>query len=222
MTNSNFKWLCAQDLQQQFRVTSNILEADVDRAVSDAYLFDVVPRTSDAMMAAIKEVLITNPNTWNKNASYVTGNYVRLDGVYWACLVDNNDSLPATDNDDWYAIELMAHWTDKVKPYFVSCAYLRLLRWHGANITQFGISETTPENSTLASDKRRGELAADVESKIAVYLAIMNKAFGAVNGVFDDVTYTTDCGDATTPQSGPQFLSVGVNRTKSTRTWLHD
>lgn len=209
-------WLNKEDFGKYVQLTVNLESRLIDPHISDAYLFDVVPVLSDTMMDAIKAVLDINPIQWSKNTTYAVGDKVFYDGVYYSCAVVNTDSLPTSSNTNWEQIDLMTFWLEYVKPYFVLSAYSRFLLWHGANITQFGTRQINEDTSTEISDKRRGELMADIRNKINTYLSRLNKKFSSVNGVFDGVTYTVDCEDNTTPTRGATIWGVGaLGKTKN-------
>lgn len=202
--STQFKWLTKEDFGKYVQMTVNIEDRFVDTSVSDAYLFDVVPVLSDSMLAAMQTILEINPIQWSRTKSYVVGNKVFSDGIYYNCIVNNSDSQPTSSNTDWEEIELMTFWTDYVKPYFILSAYSRFLLWQGANITQYGIVQPLESNgvSQPITDKWRGELLSDVKSKINIYLSRLEKQFDTVRGVFDGVTYTVDSDDNTEPTRG--------------------
>lgn len=223
MINSNFKWLGVQDIRAMFRIAEQTPEPDIDRAVSDAYLFDVEPKMGNTLLTAVRAVLQEKHAHWNKDKTYAEDAITIYDGTYWKCLVENTNSLPATDNTNWAELELLTFWTNYIRPYFVASAYKRWLLWHGANATQFGLTEITVENSEKVSDKRRAELLADVNNKAEVYNARMNKEFSDTDGEFDGTTYTYDDVDVIRPQSGPQILGVGAfNKSKRTYNGCND
>jgi len=94
-------------------------------------------------------------------------------------------------------------------------AYSRFLLWHGANVTQFGTRQINEETSVEISDKRRGELLAEVRNEINVYLSRLNKNFNSVKGIFDGVTYAIDCGDNTKSTRGFNVWGVGEKKPKN-------
>jgi len=77
-----------------------------------------------------------------------------------------------------------------IKPYLILGAYSKFLLWHGNNISQFGIRNNNEDTSTEVSDKRKGELIADVEHRTNKYLAIMNRELFLANYTFDGTVYT--------------------------------
>ena len=89
----------------------------------------------------------------------------------------------------------MTFWSEYVKPYFMCCAYYRFLTWHGANVTQFGSRQINEDTSAEISDKRRGELMADISGKRDIFYARLSKRFNEANQSFDGVTYSFDAYD---------------------------
>ena len=211
---NQFKWLTKEDFGQYAQMTVNIDERFIDSAVNDALNFDLVPVVSDSMLDAVRAVLEINPIQWSRTKTYIIGNKVFSDGIYYLCLVGNSDSEPTSANTDWAEIELMTFWTNYIKPYFVMSAYSRFLLWHGANITQFGARQINEDTSTEITDKRRGELLADIKGKVNIYLSRLNKEFARVRGIFDSVTYTIDADDNTEPTRGTNIWGVGYPNRK--------
>lgn len=207
-----FKWLNIQDISNLFKITENTPQKEVDRAVNDAYDMDIIPVLSDTLMAAIKDILEGNVKQWNRLTTYVTGDKVFYNGVYYSAVTGSTGEAPA--NAKWEEIELMTFWGEYVKKYFAACVYYRLMLWQGVNVTQYGVVNVTEETSQQISDKQRGDIMADIRGKRDIYLARLNKKFSDVGGEFDGVTYATDCEDNSTPNQGVQVWAVGVNRVK--------
>lgn len=86
--------------------------------------------------------------------------------------------------------ELQSFLDTYIKPYLILGAYAKFLLWHGNNISQFGIRNNNEDTSTEVSDKRKGELIADVEHRANKYLAIMNRELFLANYTLDGVVYT--------------------------------
>lgn len=91
--------------------------------------------------------------------------------------------------------QLIAFYEAYVKPVLVLNAYRRFLLVHGINITQFGSRVNNEETSNEISDKRRGEIMADAESKANVYLAKMSAALKAASYTYDTIVYQYACAD---------------------------
>jgi len=191
--NINFKWLTPFDLKGRFKITENVPQKDFDIAVRDAFNFDIATALSDDMMEDIKEVLETNPIQWSGAKAYVIDDIVVYDGVFYKSLGSHTGSLPPSVN--WSEIQLLTFWTDFVKPYFEACAYYRFLLWHGANVTQYGSRQNNEDTSIEISDKRKGELLADIKGKQDILLARLTKRFSDVNGTLDGVQYEYDIDD---------------------------
>lgn len=194
---SNFKWLTVYDIKGVFKISENIPEADIEAAVSDAYNFDMLTTLPDSMFDDIKSILEINPIQWSSNKSYVVGNKVFFDGVYYNCLVNNTDSEPSASNTDWEVIELMQFWLNYVKPFFISKAYSRFFLWHGANVTQYGTTEVIGEERQSISAQKKAELMADIDGKCDIYLGRLTKYFKNVNQTFDGTLYELDTDDST-------------------------
>lgn len=209
-------WLNKEDFGKYVQLTVNLESRLIDPIINKTYLFDVVPVVSDAMMDAIKAVLDINPIQWSKNTTYVAGDKVFSDSIYYICVTGNTDSLPTSSNTNWAEIQLMTFWLNYVKPYFILSAYGRFLFWHGANITQFGIRQNNEDSSVEITPERKAELLAETRNEVNIFLSRLNKKFSSVNGVFDGVTYTVDCGDNTTPTRGANIWGVGaLGKTKN-------
>ena len=86
--------------------------------------------------------------------------------------------------------ELKLFLDDYIKPYLICGAYEKFLLWHGANISQFGLRQNNEDTSDEISDKRRGELLADIRRKTNTYQSIMNRELKVSNYTFDGTIYT--------------------------------
>lgn len=214
MSSVNFKWLTKADFRGKFKMHDNINEDDIDIAVNDAYLFDVLPTLPDELMADIQDILKINPIQWVATKSYTVGDKVFYDGVYYSCVNANNNSQPSGSNTDWAEIKLMTFWTNFVKPYFECCAYYRFLLWHGANVAQFGLRQNQEETSQELSDKRKGELLADISGKKDIYLARLTKEFANSGNKFDSITYVFDSDDTQKLNQGIRVWGVGKTSKK--------
>lgn len=219
----NFKWLSVFDLKGRFKITENLPEKDFDIAVKDSYDFDVVTSLPDSLMDDIKSVLQINPIQWSASKTYSIGDKVFYDGVYYSAADTNTDSAPTALNTDWEEIQLMTFWTDYVKPYFMCCAYYRFLLWHGTNITQFGARQNNEETSVEITDKKKGELMADISGKKDIFYARLSKKFNDMNQTFDGVTYSYDVYDNQNLTKGVRIWGLGKrkpNRCCDTDKWI--
>jgi len=221
----NFKWLSVEDFKGRFKITENIPTKDLDIAINDSFDFDVLTTLPDEMLNDIKDVLLINPIQWKASKAYVVGDKVNYDGVYYVALENSTGSLPASDNADWQEIALMSFWTDYVKPFFMCCAYYRFLLWHGANITQYGSRQNTEDTSQELTDKRKGELLADISGKKDIFLARLTKAFKDAANTFDGVTYQYDSTDTKELNQGVRIWGQNGKRKricndKNNSQWL--
>jgi len=205
----NFKWLSVFDLKGRFKLTENVPVKDFEIAVQDAFTFDLLVSLPDELLTDIRDVLEVNPIQWNKNKSYVLNDIVNYDGVYYKSLGSNSDSMPPSA--DWEEMERMTFWTNFVKPYFECAAYYRFILWHGANFTQFGVRQNNEETSNEITDKRKGELMADVSQKRDMLMARMSKRFNDVAGEFDGVTYELDSDDVQSSE-GVRIWGLGKKK----------
>lgn len=210
MSEINFKWLTRFDFSDSFKMNDNIPEQAITTAVNDAYNYDVITTLPDALMEDIKEILLSNPKQWTKSAIYSVGDKVIYDGVYYRAAVSNDNSQPSLSNTDWEVIQLMQFWTGYVKPYFQACAYYRFFVWHGANVTQFGARQNNEDTSQEISDKRKGELLADISGKKDINLARLTKRFNDVLFTLDGIVYEYDNGDTQKPNQGVRIWGVGA------------
>lgn len=108
--------------------------------------------------------------------------------------------------------QLAAFWLNHLKPYFAYKWYYRFLNWHGTNITPFGARANKEETSDEITDKRRGELMADVNKKADIYMLRVNKALNDANYTFDSVVYTEDLLDDIRPQRRMRIYSTGYTK----------
>lgn len=219
----NFKWLSVEDFKGRFKITEHIPEKDLDIAINDSFDFDVLTTLPDALMDAVKVNLLINPIQWSASKAYSIGNKVNYDGVYYIALDTNTNSKPP--NTDWEEIELMTFWSEYVKPYFMCCAYYRFLFWHGANVTQYGTRQNNEDTSQELTDKRKGELLADISGKKDIFLARLTKAFNVAQNTFDGVTYTYDSTDTTELNQGVRIWGQKATRKricndKNNSAWL--
>lgn len=115
-------------------------------------------------------------------------------------------------NDDFYTDlmdnlstkpQLTALFNDYVKPYLVLTAYYKFLLWHGANVSQYGVRQNSEGTSEEITDKRRGELLGDIQSKINVYLNKFKDRLHDDNYTYDSVVYDW-FGDCDKIQMKPQ------------------
>lgn len=221
----NFKWLSVEDFKGRFKITENIPTKDLDIAINDSFDFDVLTTLPDEMLSDIKDVLLINPIQWKASKAYVVGDKVNYDGVYYIALENNTGSLPSSDNTDWQEIALMTFWTNYVKPFFMACAYYRFLLWHGANITQYGARQNNEDTSQELTDKRKGELLADISGKKDIFLARLTKAFNDASNTFDGVTYAYDSTDTKDLNQGVRIWGQNGKRKricndKNNSQWL--
>jgi hypothetical protein len=82
-----------------------------------------------------------------------------------------------------------------IKPYLIFTAYYKFMLWHGANVSQFGTRQNQEDTSQEISDKRRGELLGDIQSKINIYLSRLKDKLKDDDYTYDSVVYDwfNDC-----------------------------
>lgn len=220
--NINFKWLSVEDFKGRFKITENIPAKDLDIAVNDAYEFDVLTALPDTLMDAIKEILLINPIQWSASKTYAIGDKVKYDGTYYVALDSNTNSMPTVLNSDWEELQLMTFWTDYVQPYFMCCSYYRFLNWHGANVTQYGVRQNNEDTSNEVTDKRKGELMADIAGKQDIFLARLTSYFNGVNQTLDEVAYAYDSKDSQELTKGVRIWGVKKRSPKTFRDCCPD
>ena len=105
--------------------------------------------------------------------------------TFYTDLMDNLATKP----------ELTSLFDEYVKPYLVFTAYYKFLLWHGANISQYGVRQNNEGTSEEISDKRRGELLGDIQSKVNVYLNKLKDKLHDDEYTYDGVVYDwfNDC-----------------------------
>ena len=99
--------------------------------------------------------------------------------VMYTDLMNNLDSKP----------ELTTLFNEYIKPVLVLTAYYKFILWHGRNISQFGIRQNNEDTSEEISDKARGELMADVQSRKSAYLNVLKDKMDEDNYTYDSVEY---------------------------------
>lgn len=104
--------------------------------------------------------------------------------------------------------ELQGLLDDQVTPYLICCAFSRFLLWTGRNISQFGIRVNAEDTSTEVSDKARAELIADIENKMAYYLAEFKKALKEADYTFDGTLYNFDSCEVSKPKRNFKIRAV--------------
>jgi hypothetical protein len=86
-----------------------------------------------------------------------------------------------TDLKDFYNSYFKQVWS--------YAAYIRFLKWHGNNVTQFGLATVNDESTTIVSDKTRGVLINSTERDYEVYLKRALNRIIEKNNTFDGVSY---------------------------------
>jgi hypothetical protein len=86
-------------------------------------------------------------------------------------------------------VELKAFYSNYFKQVWSYAAYIRFLKWHGNNVTQFGLATVSDESTTIVSDKTRGILISSTERDYEVYLKRALNRIIEKNNTFDGVSY---------------------------------
>lgn len=89
--------------------------------------------------------------------------------------------------------ELVSFFNTYLKPFLVCKAYARVLLWHGRNLSQYGLRVNQEDTSTEVSDKARGEMIADAQSKANVYWAKISGNLKVTSYTYDGIIYSNSC-----------------------------
>lgn len=113
---------------------------------------------------------------------------LNLDAILGDALLDAIDDA---FGDSVTYPETFAFFTDYVKPYWSLSAYVRFLGVHGANVTQFGITNANDPRGTFtqASDQQRANMLRQAENDRKVYKQKIVDRLEAVDYTFDGVQY---------------------------------
>lgn len=97
--------------------------------------------------------------------------------------------------------ELVAFYNTYLVPFLVCKAYARFLLWAGRNITQYGLRVNQEDTSTEVTDRARGDMIADIQSKANVYWARLTEYLSYEDLTLDGVVYSFNCSDKARPKT---------------------
>jgi hypothetical protein len=209
---SNLTWLTIADYRQYVDASLNLPTLSLQQPAQDAYIFDVLTILPDQMLTDIKAI-IDAATAYNNATAYTTGQKVVYNYAYYQSISGSTGVLP-TDATKWTPVrpQLMDAWQNSIKPFMVYSAYYRFLNWHGANVTQFGVRQNQEPTSNEITDKRRGELMADINSKKNVYQLRLNRAMSDASYTFDTIVYSLDVLDSPNPGRRVKIWGAGGMR----------
>ena len=97
--------------------------------------------------------------------------------------------------------ELVAFYNTYLEPFLVCKAYARFLLWHGRNIAQYGFVTNQEDTSIEVSDKTRGEMIADIQSKSNIYWARLTANLKDTSFTYDGIVYSFECTTKNKPKT---------------------
>lgn len=191
-------------------LTQNIADLDVNSFISDTQEFDTVNVFPEALLQAISDELDIATN-WAIATAYVTGNIV-LNGTYFTAISNNTGSEPPSAN--WEDNELLNFYLQYLLPFMAFHFYYRFIAYHGAKITQSGITQQTGDTFEQVSDTTRSRMLGDIKSKMNVWTNKVNKKLKDVNWTFDTVQYLPEDGKNKRVKQGVRIYALGSRNNK--------
>lgn len=200
-----------QQIGKYVKVPENISDLDLDTPILDAQEFDIIAVFPQALIDAIALQVVANIEQWRRTKAYVTGDKVIFE-TYYTALSNNTDSQPPSAS--WGANELMNFYLQYLQPYMSYCFYYRFIAYHGANVAQAGLVQSTDPNGTFqpVSDKMRAEILGDIRSKKDTWGKKISKKLNDVNFTFDGTQYLPEDGKNTRVRSGVRIYALGSKR----------
>jgi hypothetical protein len=196
---------------------NNIPDREIAPYISDAEIFDLQPILPDNMYANIEEQLPVPQIGWDRSTSFVVGSVIFYNGRFWKSKTVNQDSEPTGGNTvNWGSAELLNLWLTYLKPFTTYKALARFYVEHGYNITQYGVRVNREDTSDEISDKGRGAVVNNFDSKANHYGTLISRQFGNTL-TYDGVTYNFDsCGSSVIK---PKFKIFQAGESKNTDEW---
>jgi hypothetical protein len=204
-------------------LTTNIDDLDINSFINDAQEFDTIAALPQALMNAIALPYSQPIAAWAIATAYTTGQYVYVlaggtvtTDTYYKALANNTGIAPASDPTKWEVNELMTFYGTYLQPYLAFCFYYRFMAYHGAKITQAGITQTTAPDGNFEhiSDARRGAMLGDIRSKKDIWTSRLSKKLNDVDFTFDGVQYTPESGKTTKIKQGVRIYALGGHKRK--------
>ena len=206
-----------QQIGKFVTLSENIDDLLIDTFIRDAQEFDTISVFPIALLNAISLNVEARIQQWKRTETYSVGSIVYYesppDKFYFTCLTINTDSQPP--NVNWEDNELMNFYRNYLQPFIAYSFYYRFIAYHGAHITESGITEIVGEGVQTISDRRRGEILGDIKSKVNVWTGKISKKLNDVNFTFDDVQYLPESGKNTRIKQGVRIYALGSDRSGS-------
>jgi hypothetical protein len=146
-----------------------------------------MPQLSKAELASVVEQLTTNIEDRLINPHIKKTIEISFEGLISDDLVNALVALSLTDNTKPHLISFYNNYFKQVWSYL---AYIRLLTWHGRNVTQFAISTVIDDTTQQVSDKARATMISNTERDSQVYINRMLNELKAKNYTFDNINFT--------------------------------
>jgi hypothetical protein len=145
-----------------------------------------LPQLTKTELAAVVEQFTTNIEDRLINPHITKAIEIGFENVLPPTLLTALVALNLTAGGN---TELKAFYNNYFKQVWAYNAYIRFLKWHGNNVTQFGIATVNDDTTSNVSDKTRGILISSTERDYEVYLTRAQNRIIAKNNTFDGTSY---------------------------------
>ena len=192
MFPNNKAWITVTDIIPFFAVLSpNTPTAQIEQQVILAQTLDVKNGLPKALVTALNTAILANPQQYRTNKTYVEGDKVFYNAVYYIALdaISVNEAPPSAD---WANYELMNFYNVFVKRWLAGLTMKRYMPYLGLHGTQWGLEQFNQEGFGQVSDKRRAELLNSIAGQTSAYESEMINYLNDVNWTLDGVTYERD------------------------------
>ena len=189
MFPNNKAWISVVDITPFFAVLSpNTPTAQIEQQVILAQTLDVKNELPKELIEDINNAILANPQQYRTNRTYVEGDKVFYNGVYYIALdaIAVNEAPPSAD---WGDYELMNFYNVYVKRWLAGCTMKRYMPYLGLHGTQWGLEQFQQEGFGQVSDKRRAELLNSIAGQTSAYENEMINYLNDVNWTLDGVVY---------------------------------
>jgi len=178
------------ELSKYVALNDNIKESAIEQHILDAQKFNLYPAFPDNMLHAIEANILAGIPQWMPNKAYSVNDKIVWSGIYYKALSVNTNSEPPSIK--WGSLELMNFHSEFLIPFIAYHFYYRFVAYHGVNVTPFGLRTPVEETSQPIDNNTRGLILADMNNKINMQIALINKKLDDVKYTFDGVKYDTD------------------------------
>jgi hypothetical protein len=146
-----------------------------------------MPQLSKAELASVVEQLTTNIEDRLINPHIKKTIEISFEGLVSDNLINAIIALSLTDATK---PQLIAFYNNYFKQVWSYLAYIRLLTWHGRNVTQFAISTIVDDSTQQVSDKARATMISNTERDSQVYINRMLNELKDKNYRFDNINFS--------------------------------